>query len=58
MGRRNWGGGRVNQLFGLGHSLCEMPIRHIIRVIKSGAPGRSQIKIEICSYLHVDGMLL
>lgn len=44
-------------MFGLGGSLWEMPITYIIIVIKSGAQGRSQVEIEIWSYLHIDGVL-
>lgn len=59
---KTWGGGigcggGSHQLFGLGGSLWEMPITYIIIVIKSGAQGRSQVEIEIWSYLHIDGVL-
>lgn len=50
-------GGGVHQLFGLDGSLCEMPVRYTIIVIKSGTQGRSQVEIEIWSYLHTDGVL-
>lgn len=44
-------------MFGLGHGLCEMPIRYIIRITKSEVEGRSQMKIKIWSYEHIDGIL-
>ena len=53
------GGGErgINQLFGLGHGLCEIPIRYTIRVIKSGTQGSSQVERETWSHLHIDSIL-
>lgn len=47
----------IPQLFGLDGSLCEMPIRYTIIVVKTGAQGRSQVEIETWSYLNIDGVL-
>lgn len=44
-------------MLGSGHGLCEMPTKYAVRVIKSGAQGRSQTEIEIWRYLHIDGLL-
>lgn len=59
---KTWGGGigrerGIPQLFGLDDSLCEMPIRYTVRVVETGAQGRSQVEIEIWSYLNIDGVL-